>query len=248
MTVVSTPYERGGRSAQKQRTRNALVAAARDLVASGVIPTVEEAAAAAAVSRATAYRYFPNKEALLVAAHPEVAAQSMLSSNPPQDPAARLETVVRNVTRLILETEHQQRAMLRLSLEHDPAKRGDLPLRQGRAIGWIAEALEGLRGQLSEDELRQLVRSIRATTGIEALVWLVDVAGLSRGDAVTLISWSAQALLQHALEVPPPIPKPEGTRRPKPRSRPPDGGGTMAVRPPLDARPSIALETRRRTD
>ena len=33
MKVMSTPYETGGRSAQKARTRDALVAAARDLVA-----------------------------------------------------------------------------------------------------------------------------------------------------------------------------------------------------------------------
>src|ERR671933_214818 len=206
MKDVSTPYELGGRSAQKQRTRDALVAAARELVATGVTPTVEEAAAAASVSRATAYRYFPNKEALLVAAHPEVAAASMLSTNPPRDPGARLEMVVRNFTTMLLETEAQQRAMLRLSLEQDPVKRGDLPLRKGRAIGWIEEALEALRGEFSEEELGQLVRSVRATTGIEALVWLLDVAGLSRDDAVELMSWSAQALLQHAMKERPPIP------------------------------------------
>ncbi|HSR82574.1 MAG TPA: TetR family transcriptional regulator [Streptosporangiaceae bacterium] len=58
---MSTPYETSGRSAQKARTRDALVAAARDLVtAGGVTPTVEAVAAAASVSRSTAYRYFPS--------------------------------------------------------------------------------------------------------------------------------------------------------------------------------------------
>ena len=65
MKTMSTPYEIGGRSAQKARTRDALVAAARDLVAAGVTPTVEDAAAAASISRSTAYRYFPNERALL---------------------------------------------------------------------------------------------------------------------------------------------------------------------------------------
>jgi AcrR family transcriptional regulator len=206
MSLVSTPYELGGRSAQKRRTRDALVAAARDLVVAGVSPTVEEAAAAAAISRTTAYRYFPNKRALLLAAHPETAAGSMLPPDPPQDPAARLEAVVRNFTAMILDTEMQQRTMLRLSLEVDVAERGELPLRQGRAIAWIAEALHGLRGQLSDDQLHQLVLAIRATTGIEALVWLVDIGGLPRDQAVELMCWSAQALLQHALTQPPPTP------------------------------------------
>jgi hypothetical protein len=48
--------------------------------------------------------------------------------------------------------------------------------------------------------------SIRATIGIEALVWLVDVAGLSCEEAVDLMRWSAQALLQRALDVGPPGP------------------------------------------
>ena len=207
MGVMSTtPYESGGRSAQKARTRDALIASARGLVAAGVTPTIEQAAAAASISRTTAYRYFPNKRALLLAAHPEIAATSMLPADPPDDPAARLDAVVRNFSAMILDTEAQQRTMLRLSLEADEAEREALPLRQGRAIAWIAEALDGLRGDLSAEQFRHLVLSIRATIGIEAIVWLVDVAGLSRNDAVALTRWSAQALLQRATIVPPPTP------------------------------------------
>lgn len=207
MEEMSTPYEAGGRSAQKSRTRDALVAAARELVASGATPTVEDAAVAASISRTTAYRYFPNKRALLLAAHPEVAATSMLPADPPENAAARLDAVVSNFSSMILSTEAQQRTMLRLSLEADPAQQAALPLRQGRAIPWIAEALEGLVDDLSEKQLHQLVLAIRATIGIEAIVWLVDVARLSRKDAVALTRWSAQALLERAMTVPPPTPK-----------------------------------------
>ena len=204
MKAVSTPYELGGRSAQKQRTRDALVAAARELVAAGVTPTVEEAAAAARISRTTAYRYFPTKRALLLAAHPEVATTSMLPANAPDDAASRLDLVVDRFTTMIVDTEAQQRTMLRLSLEEDEAQRGPLPLRQGRAIGWITEAVDGLRGQLSDVELHRLVLSIRAATGIEALVWLTDIGGLSRDEAVALMRWSAQALLERATGGSPP--------------------------------------------
>jgi len=216
MKVMSTPYEIGGRSAQKFRTRDALVAAARHLVAAGVTPTVEEAATAASISRSTAYRYFPNERALLLAAHPEIAATSMLPANPPHDPASRLDAVVTNFSAMILDTEAQQRTMLRLSLEAEPTEREALPLRQGRAIAWIAEALDGIRGDLSEDQFRQLVVSIRATIGIEAIVWLVDIAGLARSDAVALTRWSAQALLQQALMAPPPTPR-RSSKRGSPR-------------------------------
>jgi AcrR family transcriptional regulator len=169
------------------------------LVRQGVTPTVEETAAAAAVSRTTAYRYFPNQRALLVAAHPETEARSLLPEDAPGDPEARLDAVVEAFTRLIVDTEPQQRTMLRLSLEPDPTRREPLLLRQGRAIRWIEEALAPCRAQLSEPDLRRLVLAIRATTGIEALVWLTDIAGLSRDGATDLMRWSARALLHSAL-------------------------------------------------
>jgi AcrR family transcriptional regulator len=195
------PYDAFGRVDQKSRTRAALVAAARELVSAGVSPTVEETASAASVSRTTAYRYFPNQRALLAAAHPETATESMLDESASTDPAERLQEVVRAFTAMIVETEPQQRTMLRLSLQDD---RGDLPLRQGRAIGWFTEALEPLRGRLTDPEHHQLVLAIRSATGIEALVWLTGIAGLSRPEAVDLMRWSAQALLHAALTGRPP--------------------------------------------
>ena len=201
---MSSPYEVSGRTRQKQRTRDALVTAARDLVASGVTPTVEQAAAAAGVSRAAGYRYFPNRRALLVAAHPETGARSLLPADPPDDPAARLDAVIQAFTRLILRTEAQQRTMLRLSLDADPPGRAVLPLRQGRAVGWIEEALAPLHGRLSEQDISQLALAIRGAVGIEALAWLTDVAMLTRDEAVRLMSWSAQALLHAALTWTPP--------------------------------------------
>ena len=53
--------------------------------------------------------------------------------------------VVHAFTDLITRTEEQQRTMLRLSLNLDDASRAALPLRHGRAIGWISEALAPLR-------------------------------------------------------------------------------------------------------
>ena len=196
---MSIPYEAVGRTRQKERTRGALIAAARDLVAQEMTPTVEDAAAAASISRTTAYRYFPNQAALLVAAHPETEARSLLPEDAPEDPAARLDAVIEEFTRVIVDTEAQQRTMLRLSLDPDAKAREPLLLRQGRAIGWIQEALASLRVRMSDAELRRLVLAVRSATGIEALVWLTDIAGLSRPEAVELMRWSAGALLRSAL-------------------------------------------------
>jgi AcrR family transcriptional regulator len=196
---MSIPYEAVGRTRQKERTRGALIAAARDIVTQGRTPTVEDAAAAASISRTTAYRYFPNQAALLVAAHPETEARSLLPDDVSEDPAARLDAVIEEFTRVIVDTEAQQRTMLRLSLDPDAKAREPLLLRQGRAIGWIQEALAPLQVQMSDAELRRLVLAVRSATGIEALVWLTDIAGLSRPEAVELMRWSAGALLRAAL-------------------------------------------------
>jgi AcrR family transcriptional regulator len=196
---MSIPYEQVGRIRQKQRTRNALIAAARDLVAAGRTPTVEAAAAAAGISRSTAFRYFPNQRSLIAAAHPETEASSLLAPDAPDDPAARFQAVIEAFTQLVADTEPQQRTMLRLSLEPDAAEHDTL-LRKGRAIGWIEEALRPLRGQLSAKELRRLVLAVRSATGIEARVWLTDIAGLSSREATELIRWTAHAIYKSALD------------------------------------------------
>ena len=196
---MSIPYEQTGRRAQKARTRAALINAARALLVEGETPTVEQAAAAASVSRATAYRYFPTLEELLVAAHPEIEAASLLGDEPPQDPEARLDAVVNGLVEIFLGAEESYRAMLRLSLEPDPAGRGELTLRKGRRYLWIVEALEPVRDRLRPEEFRRLVHAVSVNVGIEALVTLVDLAGLSRQEAAKVMRWSARSLLQAAL-------------------------------------------------
>lgn len=196
---MSISYETTGRTRQKARTRVAMIAAARDLLAAGHMPTVEQAADAAGVSRATAYRYFPNQRDMLVAAHPEIEARSLLGTDPPDDVGARLDRVVDELTRMLIENERGLRTMLRLSLESEETHRERLLLRQGRVIGWLEDALRPLQGNLPKAEVRRLVYAIRCAVGIESLVWLCDVAGLSRKDAVALMRWSARGLLRATL-------------------------------------------------
>jgi AcrR family transcriptional regulator len=195
---MSISYEDTGRRAQKARTREALVAAAREALAEGVTPTVEQAAAAASVSRATAYRYFPNRHELLVAAHPEVEADSLLGDDPPADPEARLDATVRSLAEIFLDAERSYRAMLRLSLSADAGRR-ELSLRKGRRYLWIEDALEPVRDRLGPEGFDRLVKAISLVVGIEALVTLIDLAGLSRERAVGVMRWSARALLRAAL-------------------------------------------------
>ncbi len=104
---------------------------------------------------------------------------SMLPPDPPSDPAGRFDAVVANFSAMILDTEAQQRTMLRLSLEPDRGRtrRAATASGAGRSPGSPrpSTASAPICPTRSFD---QLVLAIRATVGIEAIVWLVDIAGL----------------------------------------------------------------------
>jgi AcrR family transcriptional regulator len=197
---MDVPYLHTGRTSQKARTRDALIAAARQLLAEGATPTLEEAAAEASIGRTTAYRYFSNSRALLAATFPEIEMHSLLGADPPDDPLARLEIMTESFARQILEYEPELRAELRLALEGEPAGSESLPLRRGRRIRWIKDALSPLEGRMALPELQRLIYGIGATIGIETFVWLTDMGGLSREEAAEVMRSNARTLLRCALE------------------------------------------------
>lgn len=197
---MAMPYEMTGRTRQKNRTRDALLEGARTLLDGGMTPTVEQAADAAGISRTTAYRYFPNQRSLLLAAIPSIDRSSQLPDDAPDDVAQRLNLVIREQVEIIRRWETQLRAALRLALDQPPETPREQrpPLRQGRAIGWIEDALSPLAVTHPDVDRRRLAITIRAGCGIEAWVWMVDIAGVSRRTAATLMRESAQALLRDA--------------------------------------------------
>jgi AcrR family transcriptional regulator len=191
---MDVPYQQTGRVRQKARTLEALVAAARSLLASGVTPTVAEAAETALVSRTTAYRYFPTQQALLLAAYPEIGRDSVLGDDPPDDVETRFEIVFAEMARQVTENETPLRAMLKLSLD-DPPEHDQPILRRGRRRAWVADALAPLRHKMNNDHFDRLVLAITAATGIEVFVWLTDIAKLTPSDALDVMRFSAQTLL-----------------------------------------------------
>ncbi len=200
MRTVSTDYLESGRARQKQRTREQLIAAARELITAGETPRVEEVAKAAGISRPTAYRYFASQAELLAAAFPETATTSALPDPPPAAVDDRVAAVAAFVIGRVQETETQQRAMLRLSLGEVPH---ELPLRQGRVIPWFLEALEPMADSIGEESVHRLALALRAACGIETRVWLSDVAGLAPVEVGALQQWMVEALVKQALETPP---------------------------------------------
>jgi AcrR family transcriptional regulator len=135
------------RTNQKQRTRQALVDAAKALAANGRPLTIADVAEAAQVSVATAYRYFssPN-DLVLEAATPRVP---QIMADLPDDPADRIDEVVRRLAEIQFGDEALWRAILRADLERwaqqavlDPEAR--VPTRGSNRLDIIQEALSPL--------------------------------------------------------------------------------------------------------
>src|SRR5262249_61190042 len=126
-------------------------------------------------------------------AHPLVGARARAAL------PARLEAFAEQFMRHALPFEPELRAHLRLALEPGPRPPGELPLRQGRGIGWLEDALSPLRGRIPAEELHRLVLAIRATLGVEAPILLTDVAGVPPEQALDLMRSSAPTPFRAAL-------------------------------------------------
>lgn len=196
------------RANQKERTRSAVVAAATKLLREGAQPTVAEAAELAKVSRATAYRYFPTQEALLVeVAQVNPATESVeqwLADLEGDDPKARLEGLLNTFSGVAAREEIALRTGLRVYLDTwlESRRRGEVPavVREGRRTRWLDEALEPVRRQMRPAKWRRLRSALALTVGVEALVVMKDVCKLSDEETLATLVWTAQALLAAGME------------------------------------------------
>jgi AcrR family transcriptional regulator len=201
-------WQRQGRINQKRRTRTAILRAAVTLLDQGQRPTVAEAADAALVSRATAYRYFPTQEYLLSEAALESVRgemdQVVDAIGTAESPEVRLDAVVQAIQERTVRQEPGFRELLRLSLEQ-PFEGSDGPgapaaRRGGRRIDWIEQALAPVWDRMDAQTQERLRGALSLCMGIEAQVVLRDVCGYSPQQAVEISRWAAQAILRAGLE------------------------------------------------
>jgi AcrR family transcriptional regulator len=196
------------RSAQKRRTRRAILAAAVELMRRGETPTARRVAELAEVSRRTVYLYFPTQEQLLTEAAMEgvrAEVERALELAETDDVWSRLDTLVDASLQSCLDSEVQLRTMIRLAVEQRLAEaRGgpprEAPLRGGRRVEWIETALAPVRERLGEARFERLVSALALVVGIEALLVLRDIRGLDRAEMVAVSRWAARALLRASLE------------------------------------------------
>lgn len=204
-----TAPARDPRANQKQRTRAAIVDAAMRLVREGAMPTVAQAAEAAGVSRATAYRYFPTPEDLLIevatvtpAMQPVEAALAELGDT--ADLETRFLRVQEAFNAVVVQEETQMRTALRAYLDNWLARRqrganGGPELREGRRMRWLDRVLEPARGTLTAKQRRRLECALALTLGMDGMVVMKDVCRLKDDEAQEVLRWAGLALLRAGL-------------------------------------------------
>ncbi len=200
--------QQDSRANQRNRTRRALIEAANELVRQGKIPSVVDVAEAATVSRATAYRYFPTQSSLLEALVAEIHVPALdydTGIRDSSDPEARIETLIDTMVPHMETVEPQLRAALRLSLEQwGKALAGDMkeqrPITRGRRIELLEPAIAPLKEQLDKASFRRLMMALSVLLGIEALVVLKDIWGLSGSEAKEVMRWASRILVRAGAE------------------------------------------------
>jgi AcrR family transcriptional regulator len=188
---------------QKRRTRKALLEAASRLMKQGCKPGIEEIAEEALVSRATAYRYFPSVDALLLEASLDVAipdADTLFGEEASHDPVLRLERVETAFHDMILANEAALWTMLAYSLQRRTSSEegGQVPARQNRRTPLIEAALEPAQNQFSPAALERLKKALALIIGTEAMVVCKDVLQLGDDDARKVKRWTIRALVEAA--------------------------------------------------
>jgi AcrR family transcriptional regulator len=195
------------RENQRRRTRkDLLAAAARLLKAGGPPPDMDRVAAEAMVSRATAYRYFPSIEALLVEAPLDGEVpdpEQVFSGDASADVAERVDRAESLLHEMVYRNGPQLRLMVAASLERKAKGDGeddDTPVRQNRRTPLIEAALAPAHGRLRPSAYRNLCAALALLFGPESMIVFSDVLGLDAKAARRVKSWTARALVAAALD------------------------------------------------
>jgi AcrR family transcriptional regulator len=197
---IAKTAERGPRA----RTRKLMLDTATRLMQSGITPSISEVAEAAEVSRATAYRYFPSQAALVHAVVDEALGPILDWSSDSPDARTRVADLLATAMPRIDEFEATFKAALKLSLDQWALRQagtlGNEPLfTRGHRIDLLRCATAPLLGTVPPESRERLAQALSLVFGVEVLIVLKDIWGLSSDQAHSVALWAANALVQAAI-------------------------------------------------
>jgi len=183
------------RSAQRERTRQAILDGAKKLLSEGKTVTVTAAAAENGVSKATSYRYFSDASVLVAEAVLDVAVlpyENVVAGA--QDLRGKLKAICLYFLDLTLENEAGFRQFLAAAMtEWKPGS--SATERGGRRVKMFRRALSEHDTGLSPKQVDTLLQALSASTGLEALIALMYVAGATPQQAQETVAFMVDAIV-----------------------------------------------------
>ena len=178
---------------KRSRTREAILAGARALMARGEAITVATAAAEQGISRATAYRYFSDPAVLVAEAGlaVEVLPYETVVEGA-ATPRARTLAVSRYIFDLSIRHEAAFRQFLARNLDAWSANQAG-ERRGARRVDMFNAALKG--STVTGARKTRLVAALSTATGSEAMIGLYDIAKVDQKTAEAVVIETAEALL-----------------------------------------------------
>ncbi|MGI9355519.1 MAG: TetR/AcrR family transcriptional regulator [Rhizobiaceae bacterium] len=183
------------RSAQQERTRQAILDGARKLLFEGKTVTVTAAAAENGVSKATSYRYFSDASVLVAEAVLDVSVkpyEAVVAGA--QGLRGKIKAICLYYLDLSLENEAGFRQFLAAAMTEWKAG-SSATARGGRRVKMFRRALSEHDTGLSGEQSDTLVCALSASTGLEAMIALIDVAGATPQQARETVAFMADAIV-----------------------------------------------------
>ena len=128
--------------------------------------------------------------------------EAMLAATPAGPDVGDVEERIATLIDAMQSMALRHESLLRTMIHQTVLERGfaALPRRGTRRIDWIESAAKPVRARVGPRAYERLVSALSLCGGIEALLVLRDVRGLSEGDAIGVSRWAALALLRQTLQ------------------------------------------------
>lgn len=187
------------RTNQKNRTREALLSAARELMSEGTEVTLARVAERAKIGRATVYRYFSDPGVLALDATLDIEV------TPTSELLTGLDDVrdrVRAVARYYLDFSRTHEAYFRQFLAESlkaALEAGNVKMRGARRVAAFAEALEPVRSSMKKEDFGDLTHRLAMTSGMEQFIILEDILRVDEATGARLQEGLVDALLDKYL-------------------------------------------------
>jgi AcrR family transcriptional regulator len=199
LSEAPPPPERGVKAA----TFRLLLDTAMTMIQEGGhVPSVAEVAVRAKVSRATTYRYFPSRSALVTAVVDASLGPVRAFVSKADDGRARVHELFVQTFPRFTEFEPQMRAAAQLALEQWALERAGLleeePYRRGHRVRILEHALAPLARTMPTATRDRLHRALSVVYGIEPYMVLKDIWGLPDREVERIALWMADALIEAA--------------------------------------------------